>query len=239
MNIAVCDSEKIFCEDISRLILHEKPSAKIFIFTSKEDLLKSRVDFSIIFLDIGGVSGLEIAQIFRRRQEILNQPKNILIFITGHPEYMEKAFDVHAFHYLLKPIDTKKFSQVLLRAWNEAELLENQKKNYLLIKIGASKKKIFLQNIFFLESDNKKVIFHTEDGIFETYGKMDSFEILLSENFFRCHRCYLVNLAKISSYTSDSIILSNGEKIFLAGKKRSDFVKKFLKYAQSGGMLNI
>ncbi len=32
--------------------------------------------------------------------------------MTGYREYMEAAFDVNAFHYLIKPIDHGKFSEV-------------------------------------------------------------------------------------------------------------------------------
>ena len=39
---------------------------------------------------------------------------------TGYREYMEDAFDVNAFHYLVKPVDEKKFHTVLHREFNGA-----------------------------------------------------------------------------------------------------------------------
>ena len=44
----------------------------------------------------------------------------MLIFITGIKEYVFEAFDVSAFHYLLKPIEESKFIEVLGRAVDEA-----------------------------------------------------------------------------------------------------------------------
>lgn len=43
--------------------------------------------------------------------------------MTGYREYMEEAFDVNAFHYLIKPIDAEKFSEVFSRLyiWNFLE----------------------------------------------------------------------------------------------------------------------
>ena len=239
MNIAICDSRLELCEDIANLIRQIKPDAKIFFFTSKEDLLKSRQDFAIFFLDIKGIGGLEIAKTLRLRQDFLQTPKSILIFVTGYDDFYSQAFDVQAFHYLLKPIDTKKFAQVFNRACLEAENFQSQSENFILLKVGNVNKKIFLRDIFFIESDNKKVIVHTAEEIFETYAKMSELEIALGENFYRCHRCYLVNLAKISAYTSDTIELQGGEKILLAGKKFSDFVKKFLRYAKGGGQIGL
>ena len=239
IKFAICDDNLKICTEISNLIRSQISDAEIFIFHSKDDLLKSKENFQIYFLDVKGIGGIDAAKILRKRQEILNEPKNILIFVTGYSDYMAEAFDVHAFHYLLKPIDAEKFSNVLNQALTEIQNFYAQAENFLLIKVDGVTKKIFLQDILYIESQNKKVVIHTATEIFETYGKMDAYELALSENFYRCHRGYLVNFAKISAYTSDTIQLCNGEKIFISAKKFSDFVKNFLLYAQSGGLINV
>lgn len=239
MNIAICDDSPSICADISDLIRRRLPDAKIFIFNTKESLLKASIDFDIFFLDVKAVDGIEIAKIIRRRSELLNAPKSILIFVTGYREYAAAAFDVNAFHYLIKPIDAEKFSKVLSQAVTEIKTVQSHAEKFLLIKVDGAFKKIYLRDILYIESRNKKVAVHTTFEIFEIYGKMDAYEIALAENFFRCHRCYIVNLEKISSYTADTIELTSGEKIFIAAKKYSDFVKSFLRYAKSGGLVNV
>ena len=239
MNIAICDDNSRICADISRLIQSQLPDAEIFIFDTKDALLKAKVDFDIFFLDVKGIGGIDAAKIIRRRQELLNAPKSILIFVTGYREYATEAFDVNAFHYLIKPIDAEKFSQVLNQAVAEIKNIASQAEKFLLVKVEGVVKKIFLRDIFYIESRNKKVAVHTTTGTFEIYGKMDAYEIALADNFFRCHRCYLVNFAKISAYTSDEIELTNGDKILISAKKYSDFVKNFLRYAQNGGLVNV
>ena len=239
MNIAICDDDKRICTDISNLIQNKLTDAKVFVFNTKDALLNAKIDFDIFFLDVKAVDGIEIAKIIRRRSELLHAPKSILIFVTGYREYAAEAFDVNAFHYLLKPIDVEKFSNVLNQAVTEIKNIQSQAEKFLLIKVDGAFKKIFLRDILYIESRNKKVAVHTTLETFETYGKMDAYEIALAENFFRCHRCYLVNLEKISAYTADTIKLTNGEQIFIAAKKYSDFVKSFLRYAKSGGLVNV
>lgn len=238
MKIAICDSDKKICENIFNLIQKEI-DAEIFIFDSKEKILQSKEIFSIYFLDIKGIDGLEIAKIIRRREKFFKNPPSILIFVTGYENFALEAFDVQAFHYILKPIDAKKFSQILNRAIDEIKNFQIQSEKFLMIKADGVNKKIFLKNIFYVESADKKVIIHTTEKIFEIYGKMDAFEVALGENFFRCHRFFLVNFEKISAYNSTTIELVNGEKIFISEKRYSDFVKNFLKYAKSGGLVNI
>lgn len=238
MKIAICDSDKKICENIFNLIQKEI-DAEIFIFDSKEKILQSKEIFSIYFLDIKGIDGLEIAKIIRRREKFFKNPPSILIFVTGYENFALEAFDVQAFHYILKPIDAKKFSQILNRAIDEIKNFQIQSEKFLMIKADGVNKKIFLKNIFYVESADKKVIIHTTEKIFEIYGKMDAFEVALGENFFRCHRFFLVNFEKISAYNSTTIELVNGEKIFISEKRYSDFVKNFLKYAKSGGLVNV
>lgn len=238
MNIAICDNDKKICKNIFDLIQNEI-DAKISVFESKEKLLQSKEIFSIYFLDIKGVDGLEIAKIIRRREKFFKNPPSILIFVTGYENFALAAFDVQAFHYILKPIDAKKFLNILHRAIDEIKNFQMQSEKFLMIKVEGVNKKIFLKNIFYIESADKKVIIHTEEKNFEVYGKMDAFEIALGEKFFRCHRFFLVNFEKISAYNSTTIELLNGEKIFIAEKRYSDFVKNFLKYAKNGGLVNV
>ena len=64
---------------------------------------------------------------------------------------------------------------------------------------------------------------------------MGKLEEQLENTFYRCHRGYLVNMAYVAEYTSDSIGLSNGETIFLAKEKYSEFVKTYMRYLRDGG----
>ena len=152
---------------------------------------------------------------------------------------MEAAFDVNAFHYLVKPIDEGKFSEVFSRAWKEMSVSSEQAKKYIIVKSTGAQKKLLLRNIYYIESGNKKVIIHTTDGTLEVYGKMEELENRLGSTFYRCHRCYLVNMEKISAYSADNIQVINGDNLLLARKKYSDFIKTYMRYVKNGGIVNV
>ena len=105
MKIAVCDDNKKIREQISSLIKRQAPDSDICQYVSGEDMISAGIDHDISFLDIemGDVSGIELAKRIRKRQEKSGK-RSIIIFVTGFREYMEDAFDVNAFHYLVKPI---------------------------------------------------------------------------------------------------------------------------------------
>ena len=145
IKIAICDNEKIICGDIDKMIHKIKPDAVTKIFLTGEQLINSDENFAIYLLDIKGVNGLFIADILRRRQ----QRKSIIIFITGYREYMEAAFDVNAYHYLMKPIEPARFNAVFSRALNE--VLNNQSAQHILIKTQDLQRNILIDEILFIE----------------------------------------------------------------------------------------
>ena len=200
------DDEEAIREQISGFIKKRNPDFNISGFATGEGLLAAGKDFDIIFLDIQmeGMGGIEAARTLRQ-----SGVDAVVIFITGIREYVFEAFDVSAFHYLLKPTEEQKFMEVLGRAEEE---------------VGKRK--------------GQKVEVHTTDmeDIIESYATMDELEGQLGGGFYRCHRGYLVNMAHIARYDSDSIFLSSGEKVYLTRKKHNEFVKAYMWYLQNGGV---
>lgn len=240
MRIAVCDDDRPIREELIRLIQKQVSDADITEYRSGEELIHAGADFDIYFLDIemDSLSGMELARHIRE-QEGNSGKRSIIIFVTGYREYMEAAFDVNAFHYLVKPIDEEKFAEVFSRAWKEASVSYEQIKRYIMVKSLGTQQKLFLKNIYYIESRNKKVIIHTTNRTLEVYGKMEELENRLGSSFYRCHRCYLVNMEKIAAYSADNIQVTNGDNLLLARTKYSDFVKSYMWYIKNGGIVNV
>lgn len=231
MNIAVVDDEKVIREQIGGLIDKQMPDCYLESYATGEELIAAEKRFDIVFLDIqmDGMDGIEVARTLREEQDEI-----VLIFVTGNREYVFEALDLYAFHYLLKPVDESKFREVLVRA--AGEVAKKKEKKGLFIK----KRNLTLDqaDILYIESRAKKVEIHTarSKDIIEIYATMEELEGQLGEDFYRCHRAYLVNMAHITEYDSDSITITNGDKIYLTKKKYGDFVKAYMWYLQDGGI---
>ena len=76
-----------------------------------------------------GMGGIEAA-----RTLLQSGVDAVVIFITGIKEYVFEAFDVSAFHYLLKPIEEQKFMEVLGRAAEEAGKRKGQGEKQIFIR---------------------------------------------------------------------------------------------------------
>ncbi len=233
MDIAVADDEKIIREHICGLIKKQYPEYNLFAYGTGEELLAAEKSFDIIFLDIHmeGMNGIETAKILRKKSD-----DTIIIFITALKEYVFEALDLYAFHYLLKPIDEKKLSEVLKKA---AEAVKHSKNNRLFIK--TKNITINQTNIIYIESRGKKANIHIigKNKPIEIYASMDEFEKQLGDSFYRCHRAYIVNMSHISQYDNESITVLNGEKVYLTKKKYGEFVKAYMWYLQNEGVSGV
>ena len=236
MHIAVVDDEAIVCEQIKTLIQKALPDqdSEIALYTSGRSLLKEGRHFDLVYLDIQmeGIDGMETARAFRKAQH-----DALLIFVTGAKEYALEAFDVSAFHYLLKPLEEVKFTQVLEEAQREVKRRRSSRQERLFLR--AKNKTIAQGDIVYIESRGKKVDIHTLKETFTIYGSMNELEAQLGESFYRCHRGYLVNMAFITQYGPDSIMLTGGAAVYLTKKKHGEFVKTYMWYLQNGGVSSV
>ncbi len=231
MNIAVVDDERIIREQICGLIEKQNPTCRLDVYSSGEEIAASEKRFDIIFLDIkmDGIGGIETARRLREKSS-----DTILIFVTGVKEYVFDALDLYAFQYLLKPINERKFAEVLERAIREAE--KKTEKQELFIK--SKKLTVDQADILYIESSGKKVAIHLVGSkkTIEIYASMDELEKELNKNFYRCHRSYIVNMSHIAEYNNDSITVTGGEKVYLSKKKYGEFKKAYMWHLQNGGI---
>lgn len=236
MKIAICDDEKEICGRLKRLVLRQRPDCEVFLFESGRQMLQSRQRFQIVLMDIQmeGMSGIETARALRMKDE-----NAVLIFVTALKEYVFEAFDVSAFHYLIKPVSEEKFRRVFERACREVQKRVREEAEQLFFRTRNRSFMLRKQDILYVESRGRKVDIHTVRECVTVYATMNSLEEQLGSGFYRCHRGYLVNLAHVSEYEPDRILLQGGETAFMARDKYTEFVKIYMRFLKEGGIVRV
>ena len=237
MRIAICDDEKNIRELIGNKVVKQYPDEELVFFSSGEELLLSDMHIDILFLDIqmSGKDGMETARELRKKDKNM-----ILIFVTAVEEYVFQAFDVGAFHYIVKPINDAKFADVLRRAADECNSQSSNTKakeseeRYLMINSGGAHIKVILEDIVYAEIFNRKIVIHKLNDTIEYYGKMSDLEPLAGDSFFRPHRAYLINFKYVEKYNASTVYLENGS-VLMAKQNYPEFVKRYMKYIQRRG----
>ena len=229
MRIAICDDETRGRERIRTLLDKEFSGAQTSEFDSGMKLIEAvkggyRPDIVLLDIAMEGMNGMETAKSLRSLSDV------ILIFVTGIKEQVFQAFDVGAFHYLVKPVDMEKLKAVLARAEKEVEKRAGTSR-FLYIKTAGKHRRIPVEDILYVENNGRKVILHTRAEKLEYYERMNHLEEVLGERFFRCHRGYLVALWAVSGYDNTSITVEGGEKVYLSKKKYAEFAKRYSRFA--------
>ena len=238
MQIAVCDDEKeireLFAEKIGKLY----PKAELSLYRSGEELLLSDKGPDILLLDIQmpGQNGMETAKELRRKNK-----RVIIIFVTALDDFVFQAFDVGAFHYLVKPFDDEKLDEVLQNAvkqFEDRKRLEDEgrkrEKPSLMVTTGGKHVAVNPEDIVYAEVFDRKVILHTMDADIEYYGKMKELEKKTGDGFYRTHRSYLVNFEFIRKYDATAVYLKRGQAL-ISKQNYGEFVKSYLRYNQRKG----
>ena len=227
VSIAVCDDELLDCCNIAKDIrmFMEQTGITYIVrqFNSGNDLLHSVESFDIIFLDIlmCGMDGMKTARYLRDKAYC-----KIIIFISSSREYVFEAYDVEAFHYLVKPVDNYKLKSVL---WRALKKTGHNSREYIIINKERQGRKLLLRDIFYFEINGRIIYVHTEKGILDYYGKIGDLEKELHDRgFFRCHKGFLVNLDHVGSYNRHEVILDNGERIVIAKRRYNEFCREIL-----------
>ena len=231
LKIAICDDEQPI-RDYLKKLTEKCTDAQVHVFANGEELLSDPTVYDIILLDIslnrkpdsGKPNGMEVAKKIRETSDV------IIIFVTALKEYVFEGYDVGAFHYLLKPIDEQKFTEVMDRAICQIRSKKNVEP--LVIKVGGNYVRIPVDDILYAENQARKIMLHTKSKKepYCFYEKMEVLEQKLGDRFFRSHRGFLVNLQEVARYDNSNIELKNGESVFLAKQKYNDFVTAYMKY---------
>ena len=159
MRIAICDDEKRICDILAEKVRKNCPGEEIMTYTSGEELLDADISPDILLLDIKmpGMSGMDVAKTLRDRDW-----RKILIFITGEEDQVFNSFDLHAFHFLVKPVADEKLKEVLDNAVKELErsvpVLQKQEK-YIDIHSGTSHIRVNLSQLMYAEFMTGRLFF--------------------------------------------------------------------------------
>ena len=226
INIAICDDEAGARACLAHLIQQQGEPCRIAEYTSAEECLASGTPMDLLFIDVAlpGADGTALARTIRALP-LRRQP--LLVFVTGHEDYVYDAFDVGALHYLLKPVDEARFAAVFRRALSQ---LPAEPPRMVTLRLRGGGRTLPMDSIICIEGSNHRVLLHSLEGTESCAGKIGALETELGEGFFRVHKGYLINLSHVESYTRTEVLLRGGTQAPISKYKYRDFVHAYLRF---------
>lgn len=112
MRIIAVDDEKIALEALASAIQAIVAVDEVVTFRYPEDALEyakeNLCDIAFLDIEMVGMSGTELAEELKKYNSEIN-----IVFCTGYGNYRDKAFELHASGYLMKPITPEKVKHEL------------------------------------------------------------------------------------------------------------------------------
>ena len=224
--IAVCDDEEAVLAQVKKLITEWNPSVDVVCFSSGEALLENYQSYEAVFLDIdmAGMNGIETGKAIRKMDKDTK-----IVYLTAYRDYVSGAFGVHAFQYLLKPVNKKTIWNVLEEIFRYMKSAE--KKIILDFHTVDGALCLPVESIYFFEYENRKIRIVTDkeqyymaDKIGNVAKRMDEF------GFSMPHQSFVVNMFHVKNVKNQQIFLDNGMEIPLSQKKQKIWKQELMEY---------
>ena len=250
-SVLIVDDERLSRKRMRRLLAAEEDLEVVGECANGQEAITAinqrRPD--VLFLDIQmpQMDGFEVLQAI----SFARVP--IVIFVTAYDDYAVRAFDVHAFDYLLKPFDRKRFQETLQRARAQLQQLQSGEINQRLfalleslngrrrlsdriaVKTGGHVVFVKTQNIDWIEAADNYVCLHCGGETHALRETMNALEGRLdSSRFLRIHRSTIVNVDRIKElqpwFRGDYLVLlHDGTQLTLSRNYRERLKTALLK----------
>lgn len=180
----------------------------LYHFPSGEILLDSDTihNCHILFSDIQLNENNELHTLSGIETCIKLREKNYsgeIIFLTAFREYVFEGYNVLAFNYLLKPIQTQQLENCMDKyvSMHSLDFYYLHKEQQII--------QIPYNDIISISKDSHDAVLQTTQGIYIERVSLTEIENRLPAQFVRCHKSCIINMLHVYSLVGNEIHLSN------------------------------
>ena len=237
LRIAICDDEENQLNRTTVLLStylqsHPDLHGQVEAFQSGGALLQRAEGaggFDLYVLDIlmPELSGIDTG----RRLRALGEGGEI-IYLTSSNEFAADSYDVRAFFYLLKPVEEKKFFQVLDGA---VKKLNRRRSSAVVVATVDGPRRILLERIRYVERVGRCMRYYCTDGMVDSQTIRVSFReaaapLLADRRFCQCGASFVLNFQHVAGVNGQTALLDNGQTVALPRTSATEFKKAWGNY---------
>lgn len=232
-HIAIVEDEASFAAQLQEYLKQYEEENdirfKVSVFEDGADILadyQPLYDLILLDIEMPKVNGMKAAEQIREQDADVT-----LMFITNMASYAIHGYEVGALDFVMKPINYYIFSMKLTRALKRIRQKAQQE---LLLTLTDCVKKLNVQQIYYVEVQNRMLYYHTDEGVFRMRGTMQSVEKMLTPYAFaKCNHWYIVNLKHVSEVRKTTAVVA-GHELEVSRRNRSAFLKALTDYVGGG-----
>ena len=215
-------------EKTQRLLPTGFGAVQIDIYPSAQQYILSEQYYELMLIDclLPDLSGVELAKTIRKTNST-----TAFIFTTAYMDYAAEGYETNALRYLLKPVEDRKLQEAL------AHFAKTAASTSVVELTGTTRRAAYAQKseIMYVEYVNRKIVVRLTNKSVESHRTMKEFESILgSEFFFRTSQRFLVNFIHIIEKNDKILVMENGERVMISGRKLMAFNQAYIQFLKRG-----
>lgn len=164
---------------------------------------KNEVDLIFLDIEMPELNGMEILR------SMIKPPKVILT--TAYSEYALESYNYDVIDYLLKPVKIERFLKAInkVSASKITQAKKDKGSEELQIRHDGTPVNIPFKSILYIQSFGNYLKIFTDSRMYLISETLINLTTLLSENFQRTHKSYIINLDRVTKKTRANLLIDN------------------------------
>ena len=236
LKIIVCDDDERDLDRMTELVeayrsTHQEQPFSVDRVDTASELVEQlergkRYDIYILDIIMDDQDGISLGQTIRRYSM-----RSAIVYVTSSPEYAMGAFDVFASGYLLKPVESEKFTECMDRIVSQ---LRPKKEDIYTFKGRNGIVSIELGQLIAVENVARVMHFYM-GKVYESVYIRRPFEqeldrLLQDSRFIQPHKSFVVNMDHVEKMMAHDFLMSDGSVIPISRNSLSQTKRGYLEF---------
>lgn len=225
MKAIIVEDEQTGLDNLLLKLKHNCPGVDVVATCSSgEEAIRqiSALQPHLVFLDInlGSMSGFDVLE---RLQHVDFE----VVFTTAYDNFAIRAIRTSALDYLLKPFTEEELKTAVQKAWSA--LSNHAGAKQIAVPADSGLRILKCDDIIWCESDDNysRIYLANDPGNFLKVPRTlnDLYQKLPRQQFFRVHRCHVVNRNYVGEFNKEGFVhLTNKKLLSVARPNKEDFL---------------
>lgn len=202
--------------------IDEFENAEKFLSIFEKDM------YDLCFMDIfmDRINGMQAARFLYRIDSDC-----LIIFLTTSPDYLADGYDVRAWRYLLKPVNTLVLEKILPDCIERINLHQCR----LKVLVNRTETEIPFSKVIYIVSINRITTINLKNDTIRLSSHVSFTKVvepLLEDyRFIKCGKGIVINMAHVEKMTEDEFLMDNGQVIPISRRELADVKKTYMNFS--------
>ena len=107
---------------------------------------------------------------------------------------------------------------------------KKEPKKIIRFSVRGKEHLVAADSVLYMESNNHRVIIHTEDNDYSVYDKLSNFHSQLPASFIQCHKSFLINMKQIRHIEGNEVYFQDGSRVPVSKVHQEKVRKSYFAY---------